>query len=91
MSLLDQLSPKQRKAFVKTEKFIDQGFKISDATRKAGVKTSDYNNARNRIKALSGRKTLKPRNTSTMTATDLNRFEELLNKAISALTKRIRG
>jgi hypothetical protein len=83
---IEKLSPKQKQAYIKTMRFLKPGVSIIEATRKAKVKTSDFNNARARISQIN--KTTK--NFVTLTTEDLNRFESFIAKALTAITKRVR-
>lgn len=99
-TLIDQLSETQRKAFVRTEKFIARGHSIVEATKRANVKTSDYNNARNRLRQLTGQNTKSKSETKRETiirgsddvtvikTSDFKRLTEILKRAVTTLTER---
>lgn len=50
--LIEELSPKQKVAFLKMQKYLQKGFSITESADRARVNVSDFNNARASLKRL---------------------------------------
>lgn len=93
IELVDQLSPRQKTAYIRTQRLVEKGLNMATAAKKANVKISDYNNARVRIQQLLEAKdkfrVLTYDTISSLTVTDAKRFLSMIEKAVTTFKRKI--
>lgn len=96
IGLVDQLSQRQKIAYIRTQRLVDRGLSITDAAKKAKVQVSDYNNARARLRQLDKTTTLikttlakADRNVKAIPTKEIHRYLKLIERALTTFKRKI--